>query len=168
MALTSPFTRARWLELSPSRPRLPAACELYERAVSLGGVSKSLGCPGLRIGWLATRDALLLRAAAEFKDYTSLCASAPSEALALIAVRNREAIAARHVATVRANLELLSAAMQRFPQLRGPLPDAGTVCFLALDLGNPDVEAECRELVKRGLMLAPSTVFDLQSRVRYA
>ena len=33
--------------------RLPAACDLYERALSLNTVSKSYGLPGLRIGWLA-------------------------------------------------------------------------------------------------------------------
>ena len=36
------------------RDRLPAACELDERAVSLGSISKSYGLPGLRLGWLVT------------------------------------------------------------------------------------------------------------------
>ena len=46
----------RELEHDPA-DRLPAACDLYERAVSLGSISKSYGLPGLRIGWIATRDA---------------------------------------------------------------------------------------------------------------
>ena len=36
--------------------RLPAACDVYERAISLNTVSKSYGLPGLRIGWVACRD----------------------------------------------------------------------------------------------------------------
>ena len=35
---------------------------VYEKAVTLGGLSKSFGLPGLRIGWLATRDRDLLAA----------------------------------------------------------------------------------------------------------
>ena len=46
----------RELEHDPAR-RLPAACDEYERAVSLGSISKSYGLPGLRIGWIAARNA---------------------------------------------------------------------------------------------------------------
>ena len=37
--------------------RLPAAVDLYERAISLGVMSKTFALAGLRIGWIATRDA---------------------------------------------------------------------------------------------------------------
>ncbi len=39
-----------------SERRLPAACDLDEKAVSLGSISKSYGLPGLRLGWLVTRN----------------------------------------------------------------------------------------------------------------
>ena len=45
----------RELEHDPA-DRLPAACDLYERALSLGSMSKTYGLPGLRLGWLASRD----------------------------------------------------------------------------------------------------------------
>src|SRR6202035_4293754 len=40
--------------------RLPAACDAYAKAISLGSVSKAYGLPGLRIGWLAGRDGALI------------------------------------------------------------------------------------------------------------
>lgn len=40
--------------------RLPTACDFHERAVSLGCLSNSHGLAGLRLGWIATRDAELL------------------------------------------------------------------------------------------------------------
>jgi aspartate/methionine/tyrosine aminotransferase len=48
--------------------RLHAACDLYERAVSLGSISKTYGLPGLRLGWLATHDAALRDALLQLKD----------------------------------------------------------------------------------------------------
>jgi aspartate/methionine/tyrosine aminotransferase len=91
----------RWLEYDEAQT-LPSACELYEKAVTLGGVSKSLGLPGLRIGWLASRDPDLLRGASEIKDYTTICSSAPSEILALIGLRAREWLIGRNVSIVGA------------------------------------------------------------------
>ncbi len=93
----------RWLEYHEGQT-LSAACEMAEKAVTLGGVSKSLGLPGLRIGWLATRDRSLLRRASEIKDYTTICSSAPSEILALMGLRARDWLVGRNVAIVLANL----------------------------------------------------------------
>ncbi len=53
----------RWLELD-SAARLPAAADAYEQGISLTGCSKATGGPGLRIGWVATRDAAREAAAA--------------------------------------------------------------------------------------------------------
>lgn len=45
----------RTLELN-REDRLPAAADAYEKGISLSGCSKATGGPGLRIGWVATRD----------------------------------------------------------------------------------------------------------------
>jgi aspartate/methionine/tyrosine aminotransferase len=84
----------RGLEYDPA-DRLPAACDLYENAVSLGVLSKTYGLPGLRIGWIATHNRDLYERMAAFKDYLSICNSAPSEFLAIVATRHAEALAAR-------------------------------------------------------------------------
>ena len=47
--------------------------------MSLGGLSKSYGLPGLRIGWLACRDPIFLRAVGVLKDYSTICPPVPSE-----------------------------------------------------------------------------------------
>ena len=64
----------RLLEYDPA-DRLPAAVDRSPRAVSLGVMSKAFGLAGLRVGWLASHDAELLRRAAGFKDYTLCCTS---------------------------------------------------------------------------------------------
>lgn len=96
----------RGLEHDPVN-RLPAGCDLYEKAVSLGVMSKTYGLAGLRIGWLATRDRELYQQLAAFKDYTTICNSAPSEFLSIVALRQRDQIVARNLSIIHANLELL-------------------------------------------------------------
>jgi aminotransferase class I and II len=91
----------------------PAACDEYERAVSLGSISKSYGLPGLRTGWIATRDAALRDAVATLKDYTTICASAPSEFLTALALRHRRVLVGRNLDIVRHNLPLLDAFFER-------------------------------------------------------
>jgi aspartate/methionine/tyrosine aminotransferase len=65
-------------EPEPATP-LPSAVELSPRGISLCGVSKSWGLPGLRIGWLLCKDGSFLQEVAALKDYTTICSSAPSE-----------------------------------------------------------------------------------------
>lgn len=143
------------------RHRLPAACDLYENAVSLGVMSKVYGLGGLRIGWTATRNRRLRDAIWQVKDYTTICNSAASEFLARVALRSAHRIAERNVRIIRSNLALLSdffaAHSDRFDWVP---PKAGSVCFPTL-LGNGTVDQFCAELLDReGVLLLPGTLFD--------
>ena len=62
----------RGIELDPERT-LPQAADLSERAMALNVASKSYGLPGLRIGWLASRDRALLERIEKRKHYTTIC-----------------------------------------------------------------------------------------------
>jgi aspartate/methionine/tyrosine aminotransferase len=150
----------RFLEYNPAA-RLPAAADLSERGVSLGVLSKAFALAGLRIGWIATRDDELLARLAAFKDYTTICASAPSEILALIALRARDRILARNRTIIAANLERLDRFFADWPHAFTWIrPRAGSVGFPRL-LGGLSADAFCDELVDRqGVLLLPGSVFD--------
>ena len=149
----------RGLEYDPSQ-RLPAACDLYERAVSLGVLSKTYGLPGLRIGWIATRNAEIFGRMAAFKDYLTICNSAPSEFLARIALKHREAIAGRNLAIVRDNLALLDGFFaRRSERFAWVKPRAGAIGFPEYRPGG--IEALARELAARAeVLLLPGGVYD--------
>ncbi len=154
----------RYLEYDP-RDRLPAACEVYEKAVSLFGMSKTFGMAGVRIGWVVSRDADLFARMAGFKDYTTICSSAPSEILATIGLRAKDNIIGRHLARINRNLGLLDAFFgdhrDRFEWVR---PRAGTIAFPSLK-GDIDALDFCQKVVRAaGIMLLPSTVYDYGER----
>ncbi len=150
----------RLLEYDPA-DRLPAAADLSRRAVSLGVMSKAFGLAGLRIGWLATRDEELLRRCAALKDYTTICCSAPSEVLAIVALRARERILDRNRAIVAGNLARLDAFLARHADtFSWSRPRAGATGFPRLLAATP-VERWTQELIERhGVLLLPGTVYD--------
>lgn len=150
----------RDLEFDPA-DRLPAGAEASPRGVSLGVMSKSFAMAGLRIGWLATRDRDLLARCAAFKDYTTICSSAPSEILALIGLRAADVVLARSLGIVSANLARLDAFFEswadRFTWVR---PRAGSVGFPRLTVPGLGIDAWAADLVEaEGVLLLPGSEF---------
>jgi aspartate/methionine/tyrosine aminotransferase len=156
----------RGLEHDPAE-RLPAACERYERGLSLGTVSKAHGLPGLRIGWLACRDRALLARIRELKLYTTICSSAPSELLVAVALRHAEELVARSRRLVMANLPLLEAFLERRAELLEWVhPSAGPIGFPRAS-GDFDVQAWCEEIAEQaGVLLLPGSVYGQPRHVR--
>lgn len=141
--------------------RLPAAADMDPRAVSIGVMSKSFGLAGLRIGWIATRDRGLLERMAAAKDWTTICAAAPSEYLATVALRHADQLVARNRALVAANLELLDTFFERQSEhLRWTRPTAGPVGFPSLVAPGASSDAFVDGLVAdHGVLLAPGSLF---------
>jgi aspartate/methionine/tyrosine aminotransferase len=149
----------RLLEYDLSR-RLPSVADVHECGMVLSGLSKSFALPGLRIGWLIVRDHELLRRCIAFHDYTTICNSAPSEILGIMALRAKERILARNLDIIRANL----VAAEQFCAAQADLftwlpPRAGSVAFPQL---RPDLPVTdfCRDvLAQKGVMIVPGKMF---------
>ncbi len=154
----------RTLGLYPEK-QLPHVADLYERGLSLNVMSKAYGLPGLRIGWIATQDREMLIRMERLKHYLSICNSAPSEALALIALKNRERIVARNNALLAENIVLLDAFFAEFPGLfEWRRPDGGCVAYPRY-IGPGTVDDFTSDLVERsGVLLLPASAYhsDLQ------
>jgi aspartate/methionine/tyrosine aminotransferase len=140
--------------------RLPSVADIYENAVSLFGVSKSFALAGLRIGWVTTRNVKLYKAMAAFKDYTTICSSAPSEVLALIALRAKETIVKRNLDIINSNLETFNEFVSRHKdKISWQPPKAGSIGFP--ELIGPDIYKFCEDIVKeKGVMVLPSKVYE--------
>jgi aspartate/methionine/tyrosine aminotransferase len=157
----------RELEHDPSQ-RLSAACDAYEFGVSLGSMSKTYGLPGLRLGWLACRDPEIIRRCLEFKYYTTICSSAPSEYLAALALRHRSILVERNLEIVRRNLPLLDEFLKRHSSLFDWVkPNASPIGFVRLK-PDRDIYAFCEEVVRdSGVLLLPGSVYDQPRHIRF-
>jgi aspartate/methionine/tyrosine aminotransferase len=157
----------RELEHDPA-DRLPAACEVYERAVSLGSMSKTYGLPGLRLGWLVSKDAEILRRCLELKYYTTICTSAPSEFLSALALRHRQVLVERNREIVLRNLPLLDSFFERRSDLfEWVKPNASPIGFVRYK-PHRDVLSFCEDVVgNAGVLLLPGTVYDQPRHIRF-
>jgi aspartate/methionine/tyrosine aminotransferase len=142
--------------------RLPAGADALDRGISLGVMSKAYAMAGLRIGWLATRDRELLGRLAAFKDYTTICSSAPSEILSIIALRAGPQVLSRSRGIIAANLDHLDAFFadwaDRFTWVR---PHAGSIGFPRLTVPGVRIDEWAAELVRaEGVLLIPGSQFE--------
>jgi len=154
----------RFLEYDEN-DRLPSACEIYEKAISLFGMSKTFGLAGARIGWIVTKDKGIYTRMAALKDYTTICSSATSEILSIIALRSKARIIEKHLARIKRNLRLLDGFFEeygdRFAWIK---PKAGTIAFPKLK-GDASTLDYCQKVVtEASVMLLPSTVYDYDDR----
>jgi aspartate/methionine/tyrosine aminotransferase len=149
----------RGLERRPEL-QLPQAAEVYERGLSLNVMSKAYGLPGLRVGWIATRDRALLSRMERIKHYLSICNAGPSEHLAVIALKARERIVARNRALIARNLDDVNAFFAEFGALFDwQLPDGGCIGFPRYK-GKDGVESFCQRLAEEiGVVLLPASIY---------
>lgn len=143
--------------------RLPPLATMYERGLSLGVVSKSIGLAGLRVGWVAGQDQRALNAIADVKHYMSICNSAPSEVLALIALRNYQVLLDRALGIVGANLVLLDSFMRRWSGVFRWVRPAGGCCGFVelLDCSAVGMDELARQLAEdHGVLILPGSVFN--------
>jgi aspartate/methionine/tyrosine aminotransferase len=140
---------------------LPNAVDCYEKAISLGVMSKSFGLAGLRIGWIAAQNKHLLNDLISFKNYTSISNSSPSEILSIIALRNKEAILQRNREISRNNLDLLDVFFKEYSSIYDWYrPNAGFINFprLKIDVSIDEFTDNLRK--EEGVLLLPGTLFD--------
>jgi aspartate/methionine/tyrosine aminotransferase len=161
----------RGLERDPDRTLVQAA-DLSPKALSLNVMSKSMGLPGLRIGWIVCQDREIRSQLERAKHYTTICNSAPSEILARIALKAREQIIERNRGIIAANLPAFDAFFAEFADwFEWAPPDGGCVAyprFLGPGGGSSGaggssengVERFCAELVEQtGVLVLPASIY---------
>jgi aspartate/methionine/tyrosine aminotransferase len=137
----------------------PAAC-LYDKALSLGVMSKAFGMAGLRIGWIACQDKAILKAIERMKHYTSICNSAPAEILSLMSLRNKDQVLERNNQIVERNLKILDQFFIEYAHLfEWVRPQGGCVGFVKYK-GAETIDSFCDRLVKsKGVLLMPASIY---------
>ena len=149
----------RGIEVDPANT-LPQAADLTPTAVSVNVMSKSYGLPGLRVGWLATRDRGLLARLENRKHYTTICNPGLTEHLAVVALGVGDRIHARNRAIVTDNIARVRAFFADYPELfEFEAPMGGCVSFPRfLGAEGPEVFVR-RAIDEAGVLTLPASLY---------
>lgn len=146
-------------ELTYDDPPLPDPHHLYERAVSMGTLSKAFGLPGLRLGWCLASPELLERFA-HSRDYTLLHLSPLVELLAERAIDCADRLIGPRLATARRHRVRVGEWLAAHPEdLEWTLPSGGVCGFIRFRQAL-DVDAFCHRLAdEERVLLVPGSCF---------
>lgn len=111
----------------------PAAA-ISDTFVSVSGLSKSYGLPGLRLGWVLA-DPEITERARRVRDVVEGAGSVPVERMGVVAVGQMDRLLARARSIVEPNFARLSAFVEARPELSWIRPAVGPVAFPRLANG---------------------------------
>lgn len=140
--------------------------DLYDKAISVGSLSKSFSLAGLRMGWIATKDKAVLKLCRERRDFDTISCAVLDDLLAGIALNNKEKIFERNRKIVLQNRKILDDFVTANPHLEYKRPVAGTTALVYYDLDMPSYELCVKLMEEKGVMFTPGSCFEMGNSIR--
>ena len=109
--------------------KIPLAAGLSDRVISISSISKAHGLPGLRIGWLITKNKNLQEIFLAAKEQIFICNSAVDEEIVFQYLRSSAARTALIREHVKKNFSIVESWMENNAFLEWIKPAGGCICF---------------------------------------
>lgn len=143
----------------------PSLSDLYEKAVCASSLSKTLGLPGLRSGWVKGPEEVIhdINLA---RDYSLISTGPLSDMAALCALRHRDEIRAPIAEVIEENRQTVEAWLKDHPDFDWVNPQGGSLGLLKMK-GVADSAHFCRMLLREtGIFFVPGSCFKQEGSVR--
>jgi aspartate/methionine/tyrosine aminotransferase len=143
----------------------PLATTLNKRVISTGSLSKSYGLPGLRLGWLITRDDVLAELFLAAKEQIVITGPIIEEELAYQVYKKRDVLLKQINQERKVALQIVREWIAKETLMEWVEPSGGVVCFPRIRSGNGvDVEAFHKRLNELGAFVGPGHWFEQEKR----
>lgn len=159
-------------ELSFNKP-YPLAASLSLNAISVSSVSKAYGLPGLRLGWLVTKDEKLMETFLAAKEQIFITNSVLDEEVTFRFLKEKEKYWTTIKKHIDTNFGLLEKWLQNESRVEWVRPVGGVVCFPRIRNTEKFDSMKFYDLLlnKYGTLVGPGHWFDMPDyfmRVGYA
>jgi aspartate/methionine/tyrosine aminotransferase len=156
----------RWLEHPGGARLVEPARNRYEKAISVGTVSKPFGMPGLRTGWFAANADVVQQAWAT-RDYITLSPAKISDAVTCALIEHRDKVLPRNQAIMQENLEVARAWFAEHADVASwSEPKAALLAMLRYNVPLDSETLADRLAGEARVMLAPGSAFGLEGHLR--
>ncbi len=147
----------------------PAIADLYEKGISVAGMSKTFSLAGLRLGWIAGPFDVL-EAVSIHRDYNTISVGMLDDYFAAMALGAKDKILERSQRITRQNLQILDDWVAGEPAIFYVKPQGGTTALLKYDFDMPSRDFCVQLLQTTGVMLTPGSVMGMEGwlRIGYA
>jgi aspartate/methionine/tyrosine aminotransferase len=154
----------RYLQPHARHVPLSVADSLQERIIVTDGFSKSVGMPGLRIGWIYGSPECIERCR-QIKDYTTISPSRPSELLALWLLQHWDTLwPSFHTRYLSARTQAYVLLHNHFPSLTLNHLQGGAMAWLPC----PEPEDLAAKLLhNHGILTVPGSCFGAYPALRF-
>jgi aspartate/methionine/tyrosine aminotransferase len=145
---------------------LPPAASLSEKTISISSMSKCYGLPGIRTGWLATKNPEVLAEVLAIREQVSIANNALSEVIADSVLKRKDEFLAMARTRILNNREVVAAWMQDQEDFEWIPPEAGVVCLPRLK-GHVTISPEklYRKLAEEyKTFVVPGRCFEMEDR----
>ena len=145
---------------------LPTAASLGPCAISVSSMSKSYGVPGIRVGWVITRDAALYESFLAAKEQIGICGSVIDEAIAAQVLEQRDRLLSDTHARMGQRLKTMREWIAGEPLVDWVEPTGGVVCLPHLSglVGRDMTRFHQRLLADHGTYVGPGHWFDMPAQ----
>lgn len=148
------------------RTLTPSFWGMSERVIVASGLSKAYGIPGVRIGWIVGPPQIVSECWTQH-DYLTIGPNKLSDAIARVAIANREKLYSRTRLLLRENLSVFREFVDGF---RGFLsfrePVAGAICLTRYKHDIPSLELAERIRVRQNTLVVPGAHVGLEGHLR--
>ncbi|KAH6714620.1 putative aspartate aminotransferase [Leptodontidium sp. MPI-SDFR-AT-0119] len=131
--------------ISPTDPELPPSIVSfgYAKTISTGSMSKAYSLAGIRIGWIASRDRLIIEAIASARDYTTISVSQLDDQVAAYALSAPvlQSLLGRNIKLATTNVALLEEFVDKWSNVCSWVkPTSGTTALMKFEKDGKPVE----------------------------
>lgn len=137
-----------------------SVADLYEKGISVSSMSKVFSLAGLRLGWIATKDADVIRSVLSHRDYDLISCGMFDEEAAAVALRHKDVILERNRGIVRENLKILDRWVREEKHVDYVKPKAGTTALIYYDLDISSYRFSEGLFHETGALVTPGDCFE--------
>ncbi len=146
--------------------RLPHVSSMSKYGICIESLSKAIGVPGIRTGWMVSKNRELLDKVIATKEQVCICGSVVDEECAYQVLSKREELLKPIKADIAEKLAILTEIMENQNVLEWVKPQGGVVCFPRI---KEEIEIDTKEFYdclnhKYGVFVGPGKWFDMSDR----